>query len=359
MKDELKRYDQIERYLDGEMPEGEQQAFEQQMALDETLREEVALSLEAREAIVDHNLIAFKEKLNAYDPGKTFSWKKWLGIGFLILLSALSVYHLSSKEATVTEKEVASEKTSTQITASTKEEKHVDQSKQSSLPTIPEDDNMLSNNVEPNSTARVDSINDSGNKIDKNEEKKGSSTDQKKETPDSTPQVFSCKGFKLTYQLKKENTCPGEAKGSIMLTEIEGGLAPYSFSLDADNYTSNNAFSSLEAGAYTVVIKDKNECVDIADVVIEKAFCGPDYVKAFNPDMGEMWKIPYDSDKSGIFNVMNRKNKLVYSHQFSGQNPEKWNGKNSMGEILSMGYYIFELKYADGKTFAGGVSIVR
>lgn len=48
-----------------------------------------------------------------------------------------------------------------------------------------------------------------------------------------------------------------QANGSIQATG-QGGTAPYSFSLDGANFTSNNSFTGLSKGAYTLTIKDAN-----------------------------------------------------------------------------------------------------
>lgn len=49
-------------------------------------------------------------------------------------------------------------------------------------------------------------------------------------------------------------------KGSITVTNVQGGLAPYSYSLDNAGYTTDPLFSNLYNGDYTVYIKDVNGC---------------------------------------------------------------------------------------------------
>ena len=49
-------------------------------------------------------------------------------------------------------------------------------------------------------------------------------------------------------------------KGSITVTNIQGGLSPYAYSLDNTNYTASPVFNNLYSGNYTVYIKDANAC---------------------------------------------------------------------------------------------------
>ena len=55
--------------------------------------------------------------------------------------------------------------------------------------------------------------------------------------------------------------CNGAATGSITVT-ASGGTAPYSYSSNGGKtYQSSNVFSGLEAQAYTIIVKDANNCV--------------------------------------------------------------------------------------------------
>jgi uncharacterized protein (DUF2141 family) len=50
-------------------------------------------------------------------------------------------------------------------------------------------------------------------------------------------------------------------KGTITVSTVQGGLSPYSYSLDNTAYVSNPLFSNLYNGDYTVYIKDNNGCI--------------------------------------------------------------------------------------------------
>ncbi|PWS28687.1 hypothetical protein DHW03_02235 [Pedobacter yonginense] len=55
------------------------------------------------------------------------------------------------------------------------------------------------------------------------------------------------------------STCDGT--GSISISSVSGGATPYVYSIDGNNYSSNQDFGSLVAGQYTVFVKDANGCI--------------------------------------------------------------------------------------------------
>jgi len=52
-------------------------------------------------------------------------------------------------------------------------------------------------------------------------------------------------------------TCPGADDGSITI-EASGGVAPYGYSIDGTTFQSENTFTGLAAGTYTITIRDSN-----------------------------------------------------------------------------------------------------
>ena len=66
----------------------------------------------------------------------------------------------------------------------------------------------------------------------------------------------------------KAATC-GLANGQITLSSITGGTAPYAYALDGVTFDSDAAFVNLKAGAYTVTVKDANNCLFAVEAEIE------------------------------------------------------------------------------------------
>ena len=55
--------------------------------------------------------------------------------------------------------------------------------------------------------------------------------------------------------------CKGDSTGEIHLT-ISGGTPPYEYSIDNGvTYQSQNYFDNLSAGAYSIIVKDENDCL--------------------------------------------------------------------------------------------------
>ena len=52
-------------------------------------------------------------------------------------------------------------------------------------------------------------------------------------------------------------TCPGTDDGSITI-DASGGVAPYGYSIDGITFQSENTFTGLAAGTYTITIRDSN-----------------------------------------------------------------------------------------------------
>ncbi|WPP49331.1 SprB repeat-containing protein [Catalinimonas niigatensis] len=63
----------------------------------------------------------------------------------------------------------------------------------------------------------------------------------------------------INAQVSTTSSECGETEGSIVI-DASGGTAPYSYSLDGENFQSENEFSALTSGNYTLTVKDANGC---------------------------------------------------------------------------------------------------
>ncbi|MGK7390551.1 MAG: T9SS type A sorting domain-containing protein [Candidatus Cyclobacteriaceae bacterium M2_1C_046] len=61
--------------------------------------------------------------------------------------------------------------------------------------------------------------------------------------------------------------CYGDSTGYIEVN-ASGGTAPYEYSLNGGSYQQQGGFNNLPAGAYSVVVKDANGCIDPVSVTI-------------------------------------------------------------------------------------------
>ena len=63
--------------------------------------------------------------------------------------------------------------------------------------------------------------------------------------------------------------CTGTSDGSITIA-LNGGVAPYTYTLDGTTFQSSNVFNNLAAGNYTIGVKDSRGCLRTNDVVIHQ-----------------------------------------------------------------------------------------
>jgi len=84
-------------------------------------------------------------------------------------------------------------------------------------------------------------------------------------------------GLSLSLVSKTEVSCNGGGNGDLEVIG-NGGLPPYQYSINGIVYSSNPSFSNLNAGSYTVNVRDANLCLASLLVIITE----PDPVEPFS-----------------------------------------------------------------------------
>ncbi len=74
--------------------------------------------------------------------------------------------------------------------------------------------------------------------------------------------------LQIASSTKKDVLCKGDNSGQIVLTSVEGGQKPYSYSWN--NGASSAIVSDLSAGTYSVTVTDASGCEDNATVIIDE-----------------------------------------------------------------------------------------
>jgi PKD repeat protein len=64
-----------------------------------------------------------------------------------------------------------------------------------------------------------------------------------------------------TFDVLPETSCATAPSGSLTVTNVNGGLPPYRFSLDGTAFQDENLFEKRAAGAYTIYLEDSNGCI--------------------------------------------------------------------------------------------------
>jgi len=166
----------------------------------------------------------------------------------------------------------------------------------------------------------------------------------------------------LSFQATPQSTCRGEQNGSIQIAKqtLSGGQAPYTFSLGESGIKSGTGeFSNLAEGTYIVHVSDKTGCSSSQEVYVSSKSCQSKQAFSINPDYGEIWKIPYDKEKSGIFTILNRTGHTVFRASFGNEASSEWNGTDMRGVVVKTGLYICILQYRDGKKANLQITVVR
>ena len=79
------------------------------------------------------------------------------------------------------------------------------------------------------------------------------------------PDAFS---IEENVYLHKDVTCPGGNDGKLVIGDISGGVAPYTYTIDAGSYSTDYVFSNLTAGNHVLTAKDANGCTANITVTI-------------------------------------------------------------------------------------------
>ncbi|WP_299336706.1 T9SS type B sorting domain-containing protein [uncultured Psychroserpens sp.] len=87
-------------------------------------------------------------------------------------------------------------------------------------------------------------------------------------TNPQTISIIANNAISGTAELSAPYTCTDN--GTITVTGVSGGDAPYTYSIDGVNFQVSNVFTGLTAGTYTITIQDANDCTFITnDVTID------------------------------------------------------------------------------------------
>ncbi|MBK8554268.1 MAG: gliding motility-associated C-terminal domain-containing protein [Lewinellaceae bacterium] len=72
----------------------------------------------------------------------------------------------------------------------------------------------------------------------------------------------------LTFGLRVIPSCPNITSGTLSVTGVTGGAAPFEYSIDGVDFFASPAFDTLPAGDYTIFVQDANGCLFLKDTVV-------------------------------------------------------------------------------------------
>ncbi len=132
------------------------------------------------------------------------------------------------------------------------------------------------------------------------------------------------------------------------------GDGAYEYSIDGFLYQSESVFTGLEAGLYTIYIRDINGCG-----IVEEQVVLLNYPKFFTPNgdgINETWRIPFSFLEPELYVfIYDRYGKLITG--FDAQS-EGWDGTYNGKRLPSTDYW-FIVTRQDGRVHKGHFSMVR
>jgi hypothetical protein len=366
MRDELNKYELIDKYLNNQLSEKDLSAFRDSMKEDPSLVEEINSQRFVNEMAFDQGLLEVKRKLKSIDAGSgSAPSKRWIiySTAVILITATIAGYVLKTKQidpikqtvtpakttipAPVPKDQKLSPKKSEAIIVQTPQSDHENEAGQVQQPAI--------------TTPRHEAITsderpakDKSGATENNAVKEsGEHHIQKQSQPG--PCAFNA----ISMTVTTAQSCVDSPTGKITIDRNSlSGTLPYEFSLNQSNYFKDFAFYNLYAGTYHLSVKDAAGCVwnDPRDYVVEEKDCRT-IEFSFIPTRGEVWKFPIDSNTNGKIEIYNRDGRLVYKSAIVNGEPDQWNGMSD-DEPLPMGSYSFILQ--NGKVVSiGSVTIFR
>ncbi len=384
------RYEWIENYLQGNLNKGGKIKFEQQLKTDAGLKEELHLHQQANSIIFDQGLLDLKKDLRDFSNSHKKAQKRnkktrnvrniiitASAIAVATLVSLLVVHNQAEKnvdveqnptKTEVSKKTAAVEKANTKPTtkdpapvtnqnASRRNTRVMDGNTQETK----EETRRLQDSSEVSEPDLFLNVNDT---IEKPEPVKTETADlqttENNNNEQNEPTTVDCEAISFSAKVTSKNSCIEEVNGRIEIrySSVEGGKAPYLFAINNGNFKNSTYFPYLEAGNYEIYIKDANQCEKLLETIkIDAKFCKKEFVIA--PHLGETWKIPMHNYDGGTIKIYNKTGFQVYENKLNGFNDNEWNGTTTDSNPLPMGVYKFAIKYNNGTTYTGLITIVK
>jgi len=378
MSEETQIWEQIDRYLSGEMNPTDRDVFEQAIASDKQLAEQIEASKIASEVVVGFEVLKLKAQMTKdLAKPKNNLGKYGLGLLALITVSGVAYFGLNSpgsKPRSATSEAVSSGPAQVGTLAATDEgTSNTPVASAVNSPKTKEGTALVTKELANQKTVEEPRKEVSAAKeavvIQKSIEEPAKhkvSTEDKKEVSNQTlKKVDVCEGLSIQMDLYTSASCKGGHTGAIhvKMQTLKGGQAPYTFSTDAEHYTDASALVDLEAGSYKLFVKDANACsLQYPNAVLVKEISCAEPAKEFtyNPAYDPAWVIPYNTQKNAkSVKIFDKSGREVFTATVHNGTPNDWNGDSNTGLNVGMGNHPYIIEYMDGTIDKGTIMIVR
>ena len=154
----------------------------------------------------------------------------------------------------------------------------------------------------------------------------------------------------------------------VLTIDVAGGTAPYTYSLDGINFTSDNSFSGLTSGWVEIYISDANQCAGDTTFYLEPYPVIPD--KFFSPNddnVNDIWNVAnldcYPEYVLQIFDRFGRKvfecRKGGFSSDGTGEEFSGWDGTYNGHQLPSADYWYLITVETIRKQYTGHFTLKR
>lgn len=377
MSEETQIWEQIDRYFSGEMNPTERDVFEQAIASDKQLAEQIEASKIASEVVVGFEVLKLKAQMtrDLAKPNNNFG-KYGLGLLALITVSGVAYFGLNvptsktmsnQSEITSPMPQAVDARPADVATSEEPTTSHVSSQQTKDLKVVVKKEDA---NQKVAEKLGIDALNSKEVVVlpKSNEEPikhKVSTEDKKEVSSQAVKKIDVCEGITIEMDLYTSASCKGGHTGAIhvKMQTLKGGQAPYTFSTDAEHYTDASALVDLEAGSYRLFVKDANACslqYPNTVVVNEIACAEPAKEFTYNPAYDPAWVIPYNTHKNAkSVKIFDKSGREVFTATVHNGAPNDWNGDSNTGLNVGMGNHPYIIEYTDGTIDKGTIMIVR
>lgn len=372
---EFERYRLIEQYLNDELSSSERARFEERIAQDPTLAEEVELYALTNSVVFESRLLDVKQKMQSNFPSNdnnTTGLNKYIVpviVGISLLASIGAYVYYSKEDVAVIQKDAVTEQMSNTEpehakTQDAEDIENASASRASNAPTNSATTNTA-NQINTSIPTKTDSV--TAPKVIVAPPIKKQATDSVAPTNKTTPtqpkeKLDPCASTSIKTEFKLTPTCTNAATGEIqiLLSKTTGGKAPYSYAINNESFGMESFFNELKKGTYTIHVKDQNNCTQLFLKEIKEVTCVQaldDY--SFNPNRGQTWKYENKTMTAAHIQILDKSGTLLKTYTVAPNQQIEWDGKSEQGNDLQMGGYICLISYDNGSVEKGMIIIYQ
>lgn len=173
--------------------------------------------------------------------------------------------------------------------------------------------------------------------------------------------TFGCSSLRTITVVSSENATIEivnviELSNTNSISLVVSGLGAYEFSLDNENFQESTIFNDLQAGLYTVYVKDLNGCGTVKKQVSILGI--PKYFTPNGDGYNDKWTVQgylQNSNSIEMITLYDRYGKLLI--QFSPLS-DGWDGTSNGIEMPSTDYW-YVIQLVDGKNITGHFTLKR